>query len=355
MTMPPIICYEALVSAYATSLTTVLRGFKSAEAFEFLETWVPDDDPGRSIFGIIEAAKDAGLPSLVIGVTQETLQGLDVARLSEQTGRIGQLHVERNGPGADLKVSFQRQPPTVDIHPAYRERLRPWLERCAHQGALAPDAGRVLAQASADGVTLAVLADPATHVVERAAYQGTVTRVQRGLLEILCEGLVGHPVLEGSDHAAIRLEYALRDPAQPPPVPGVVTPQNADPVFALPLQLIRAAFAEYRRITGYQDTRNMYDRATSPAWRALAPAQRAARLQEAISRHPDGGGVRVLRLDGLERVVLVFSEPADPEEKPRRLLRLEAHLKAAIEPALHIYLEPKWDENRPRQTKGVKL
>ena len=53
--------------------------------------------------------------------------------------------------------------------------------------------------------------------------------------------------------------------------------------------------------------------------------------------------------------MLEFDASADAGEKPRRLLRLEAHVKAVIDPVLHVYLEPKLDENRPRQTKGVKL
>jgi hypothetical protein len=107
MTDPaPTVDYEQVVSGYEQSLTTVLRGFKAAERFEFLETWVPDDDAGQSIFGILEAAKDYGLRSLVVAIGQATLRTLDLSRLRAMIEPLGQVRIERTAHGAELAAVF---------------------------------------------------------------------------------------------------------------------------------------------------------------------------------------------------------------------------------------------------------
>lgn len=100
--------YEQLVAAYWQSLTTVLRGFQAAPGFEFLETWVPDDDHTMSVLGIIGAANDAGLMGLRITVGSEVLRTLDLPGLTERAGQVGHLRIERwKAGGAELQMSFQ--------------------------------------------------------------------------------------------------------------------------------------------------------------------------------------------------------------------------------------------------------
>ena len=109
MTPPPRqprVQYEALVSAYQKSLTTVLRGFRSTEEFEFLETWVHEDDDASSILNIVEAAKDAQLTAVHILIGQETLRTLDLLRLDDRARQLGEVTTQMIGQELELTVSF---------------------------------------------------------------------------------------------------------------------------------------------------------------------------------------------------------------------------------------------------------
>ena len=95
-------------------------------------------------------------------------------------------------------------------------------------------------QASEDGVTLSALVDSTSSVVRKAVYGGDPFDLAARPVETLCGILENKPMQECSDHAVIRLEFALRDHAAPRPVAGIVQSENADPAFALPQRLVRA-------------------------------------------------------------------------------------------------------------------
>ncbi len=357
MTSSPLtVSYEQLVSDYQVGLIRSLRGFKPAEHFEFLEAWVPDDDPVQSLFGILEAARDHRLPALAVSIGAAILQSVDLARMRELTERLGQVRIETApDSGAMLEVVFDDSTAVEGIRPVYAKLLAQAQSSHRHEGRLeeAPDA--VLVEATHEGVTLMVRINPSTHVVREAAYQGTMTGVSRGLMEMLCGLLVGRPIQEGSDHAAIRLENALRDSTLQPPVPGIVTPRSADPMFALPERLVRDVEAAYRRQTGAKVARNFYHDPASLGWRALPPEGRTAQVAGAIARHPSGRGVELLSVDGEQRVVVRFAEPLDPSTQRCRLLALEAFLTKTVEPTIQLYLEPRLDANQVRRPRGVTL
>ena len=148
---------------------------------------------------------------------------------------------------------------------------------------------------------------------------------------------------------------SLRDPTAPLPVAGIVLPENADPAFALPLRLIRALFAEWRRVSGAAVAENFYDQPSSPSWRVLTTEERAARIQRALEDHELGQAMAVVRLESLQRVVVRFLTPLDTAAQQQRLIGVEGYLKETVEPTLQVYLEPKLDQNRLRQGKGVTL
>ena len=58
MSADKILDYDKLVEAYSANLDVTLRGFRPAE--EMLDTWVPDDDPIRSLSSLVEAAQLCG-------------------------------------------------------------------------------------------------------------------------------------------------------------------------------------------------------------------------------------------------------------------------------------------------------
>lgn len=96
--------YESLVENYETGLSTQLRNFKSGP--DFLETWVYDSDPRRSVVGIFEAAKDAGLDELGLDLTFGSLGDVNVSILSSELRTFGEVRVATSPEGARITVNF---------------------------------------------------------------------------------------------------------------------------------------------------------------------------------------------------------------------------------------------------------
>jgi len=81
-----ILDYEFLVADFETKLVTQLRNFGTSA--EYLEMWVPDENPVKSILNMVEAAEAFGQNEIAIRVTAAIMPP---ARISELVTRIGNL------------------------------------------------------------------------------------------------------------------------------------------------------------------------------------------------------------------------------------------------------------------------
>ena len=63
--------YDHLVRDFEQSLLTQLRGHGASGGF--LEMWVPDEDPVRGLTGLFDAAELAGEETVVVSISQATL------------------------------------------------------------------------------------------------------------------------------------------------------------------------------------------------------------------------------------------------------------------------------------------
>jgi hypothetical protein len=233
----------------------------------------------------------------------------------------------------------------MDIHPAYRVRVELLGADARHEGSLAPAAGLILVSAGREGVTLEALVQGVTHQVVAAAFRGATTGEQRGLIESLCRVMEGRPIQDCADHAAIAVERAVRDPAEAPPVRGLLTPENADPSFALVQSLVRDLRTEYARKTGFTSTVNFFDAQPSEAWRRLSDDQRMEKLGEAIGKGGWGERLRLLGIQDRKRVVVGFAEDAGSGEQQQVLIQLEELLRREVEPTLQLLMQAKSDTN----------
>src|SRR2546423_6248022 len=84
-----ILDYDKLVDAYSANLDVTLRGFKPAE--EMLDTWVPDEDPVRSLSSLVEAAQLCGKDSVSVRVGSKTLNGHSADALKEKLASLGEV------------------------------------------------------------------------------------------------------------------------------------------------------------------------------------------------------------------------------------------------------------------------
>jgi hypothetical protein len=380
--------YDQVTGGYESGLNTQLRGFRGGA--RFLEHWVHDPDPVKSIINMVEAAETAGLADVTVVLGARTQAAVDMARLDKLAAELGQVAKEERPEGLALTVRFARaaaampglgaeardrarrareardarlsaearavvrRPAADGLHPIYRDAVASILAgSLAHEGTLETAAGGERLQAGRDGWTLAVIVDPATHRV-RAARHRQAHGDARALLEALCRIMEDKPLLECADHAVIRLEHRLRDAARPRPVAGVVTPESVEPAFSPLTAAVRELLAEYRRRTGYGETDNRFDPEPSRNWQALTPEQRVQRLQAALDELAAGRGLKAgdvvcTRLDRSTRATVEFHVELPAPQKAAMMMALERALKSTLEGTIHLYQEEMHDKNKIRR------
>lgn len=371
--------YEQLLAAYWNNLTTALRGVSVGHDLHFLDAWVPEDDATRGVLGVVEAAQDSELESITIELGATTLSRMNSDELCRAAGAYGAARTERRGTSLELQVTFRRRESNLETSPAaapigrahravarspgevlstsssvpetlppdYASALQDMVTIFSHQGLpVAPDGFELVSVADA-GVQLAALIDSDDGHIEKAGFQGGMSEEQSGLLELLCQLIEGRSIQDASDHAVIELECRLRRSHVRRAVPGIVLPENVSAAFESPKRLLRALLRAYRARHGDRRTHNFHAAPASPQWRQLQESERIARIQAAIDSHPSGVGVKVIRLEGLQRFIIEFDPQAS--RAGRGLLELERHVKATVESTLSLSLESRADQNTLRR------
>lgn len=348
----PLIDYGALVASYNESLTTVLRGFKPE--VDFLETWVHDEDHTRSILSIIESAQEAGVPRVKIFVEAEIVQELDLQRLQTMVNNLGTLKTESNGAGSYLSIHFAAEDPFAQVRPHYRERLKTMAATVTHEQHVEEQQGKVFVEATTDHGVLRAIVSPGNHTIEQAAFEGGFSLPQRGMMEGLCRIIEGKPIQECAEHALLSLEYLLRDPHRPLPVAGIVMPENADPLFAVPQKLVRGLFNAYKEKIGYAPGWNFFHPAASEVWRRLTADEKLRTLKGIAvefckEQQMAETAVEVLSCDRMVRVTVRLQEGFASTSKQGILMRLEKAFKGLAEKTIEVYTEELKDKNTIRR------
>jgi len=378
---PETITYDDVARSYRENLVTRLRGFRAGP--EFLDAWVDEEDTVQSLLYMFEAARAHGLPRLRVVLSAETAARIDRDALLRGVARLGSV-VASDDTSLDVRFEAATTSPVEVLAPervtsretAHLENRTPeaprddafaWTIDAVYERAVATGASdrthegrpdlagvQVFATATVDNVTLRASIDPSDHRVCEARYEGASGDVQRSLLQALCGALEGVSLREGSDHAVIRLEHALRDRSLARPVAGIVLPENASPAFRPLLALARGLLADYQAQGHDPGVDNTFAPPPAAAWEGLdAKAQRDA-VQRSVERAAVDEGlapdaVACLKVAQGERVILACTDAASRDARPSLLMRLEARLKADLDPSLHVSLEERKDANKLRR------
>ena len=115
-----------------------------------------------------------------------------------------------------------------------------------------------------------------------ATHEGVVDPTEREVFEAFCQVLDGLPIQEAADHAGHHVMTRLRDPACSRPVPGIVTPWNADPLFRRPMRLIRRIRDDHAARQPAASVENFWNPTISKDWLRLAEAEQVARVEEIL-------------------------------------------------------------------------
>ncbi|CAK0759235.1 conserved hypothetical protein [uncultured Gammaproteobacteria bacterium] len=393
--------YEALVARFAEGLLTSLRGH--GVELDFLETWVPDEDPVKGILNMAESAGAAGVDALAVAVGRDTLLAARDDELRQRLAELASAKIELVGldglvirfsglvaavartpaaggskaiPPDRIALTDRPAETTVQlaaavpnsVTPALRAGIAHRLTVLAHEGPLDPamttTSGLVKIETSDPPTWLALLVDPADHHRIRVArHGGGAEPAERAVLDVLCEAITDIPLAavgNGPTYALAR----LLDQSLPRPVAGILLPANADPAFGPALRLTRALrpLLEQAGLTRDYDT---FASPPSPGWLAHTAAERMALVEQAVAGFmaANGGriaaGAHVLRLDDNltgqpVRVVIELApgDTADAALRPRLVRQLEKVLKTTVEPTLQIYIDPVKDQNQLRRLQG---
>jgi hypothetical protein len=357
-----IIDYKQLVAEYNKALVNVLRGFRSK--YEFLDIWVPDAEPYRSIINLLEAAQIEAENEVSLLLDQQTLDGLDLNALIQQASELGQVNTRQTEQGLIFHVSgligdhisHQSEAKLEDFNPLYRTKLMELGQDIQHEHSLADDEAHLLIHANHQGTSLFAHLDVQQHRLIQASFAGTSSAIEKGLLEALCRLIEGLPIQEIYDHGLLKLEYALRDHNQALPVNGIINIFNFDPIFQLPQNLIRQLFHIYEKQTGYQAQLNDFDSLPHKDWLKLNDEQKIEKLQKFLDELLSLYQYRdlVIKVKYLEKTVKVHIEiqgEISTFEKAALMLNMEKDLHNQVESKLQLYLEPSKDINKLRETK----
>ena len=122
-----ILNYKELVSSFQARLLTQLR--KHVADAEYLEMWVPDEDPITSILNMVEAAQAYGREELAVFVETDVLSSNQIPALAARVGRAGFSACRVAGARADSTTRAAGPPGTLPgpvghLH-GYRRRPHP--------------------------------------------------------------------------------------------------------------------------------------------------------------------------------------------------------------------------------------
>jgi hypothetical protein len=187
-----------------------------------------------------------------------------------------------------------------------------------------------------------------------AVHDGVSDPAEARVFDAFCEILAGLPIQEAADHAGHHVMARLDGPDRAPPVPGIVTPWNADPLYRRPMRLIRRIRDQHAARRDSHSTGNFWNPTIAKDWLRLDEAAQLARVDEILGEFladrglpPDG--LAAVGVEGNVRVFLSFAETVGYERKPALLMDFERRLRARTGDRLEVFAEEMADGNRIRR------
>ena len=279
---PPAIIYEDLVASYFSNLEVQTRGFSAGYAW--LESWVPDDDILPSLLNLVEAAQIGGIDELSLELKLETLSGMAPDELCSRFGHLAKVTMDvREGSVVLALRDLQKASLFSDVRESYRAALRG--RHGAEMYAVPPPEGADLCESEAGRFW--IVCNGEGGAVEAAGFEPKASSPSlSAAMDCLCGLMRGLPLPEIREHAIVRLEYLLRDKSKKTSVPGIVLPQNADPLFAKARSLLHALLAKAGTTPAKKI--NFYDQKPAPAWKGMAAEEREQTCRLVADAHSAG-------------------------------------------------------------------
>jgi|GEM_PF-2962326 len=333
----PVICYEDLVASYSNNLETQTRGFSAG--LPWLETWVPDDDVLASINNLIEAAQNGGIDSVALSVKMETLKLLSENNLAAHFSHLGKIFIRSSDAKVIMEISdLHKAMLFSDVRDYYKMPLRQRHDNLRFSLNAPHDA---IGFENQNGLLWFQLSQQES-LVRGAGFLPSPSCAPSlaAAMDILCEIIIGLPLLEVREHAIVKLEYRLRDPEKNLPVQGIILPQNADPLF-LNVGALLTGSLHKSEVFKVREA-NFYDPGPSKDWIARSPSDREIECQHAVDSASNEllgyqKGIRIIDAHKPYAVTIKFEGDAAVGVKRKAALEIEKILRRACEPRLEVF------------------
>jgi len=186
------------------------------------------------------------------------------------------------------------------------------------------------------------------------SHAGVENPSERKVFDAFCRVLPGLPIQEAADHAGHHVMVRLRGTDDRPPVPGIVTPWNADPMYSRPMRLIRRIRADDAARRPEASFENFWNPMISKDWLRLDEAGQLAQVDRILGdflaeRGLATGNMLAVGIENNIRVLIAFSQDVDYQRKPALLMDIERKLRAATGDRLEVFAEEMADSNRIRR------
>lgn len=379
-----LIDYDKTAAEYEASLVTKLRGHGVGS---FLESWVPDPDPVLGIFNMVEAAWTDGRSGLSLRVSRSTLDAQALERLQGLARGIAEIRSDDAGDDARV-LTFARSGSAVadrgrapaarssvshavrgspdgnrvaarEVEFALEPSLIPALESetavFGHEGTIATVTGALGITSESSEGTVSLLVGQDDGLIRAARHSGVTAPVRRRVLEIMCRAIEGRTVQDASDHAGSYAIHLLQLRAGRRPARGILLPANAGFEVKAALGQIRKACEKYRERLGIRGSGNYFERRPAEPWDSMDRQEKLRTVSGAIAQFCQAEKLQVDAIKAMRvdkdvnkyeiRIVVQVDPPFPRDGVPSMLRHLERFLKARVEQALEVYLEPFRDQN----------
>ncbi len=350
-----VIDYHQLVKDYNENLNNDLRGFRPGPGF--LQTWVHDCDPTKSILSILDAAVEAALDELEIQIDLDLAREINFSYLQEEIRKHGVIE-SKNTEQKLLLVFRRKQNESIEnkIAVACADSVNKSVENVCREGSLERTNERLVLSSTDEKITLECEIDP-SGIVLSARHRGA-SGTLRVILDRFCAVLENRSIQEGADHGGIRLESELRDPRIPPRVRGLSTPENSEPLLQGPILLARKIYQDFLSKTGQENKRNVWIDPLPEFWLNLDSSQRLVRVQNSMARFSEQLGlgpsqINVLSLINNTRAVLSFTQTPNCPSVAAKQIELEMLVRNDLGVPIELISESLEDRNkRVERTRG---
>jgi hypothetical protein len=233
------------------------------------------------------------------------------------------------------------------IHPKYKKSVERLLASLKYEGLSLDDTDDEKIEFEKGGVRLELTIDRGR--VVQATHRGAIG-AERAILDLLCARAIQRPIRDLSEHGLISVEYEMRDPQVSHEVKGLLTPENADPSFQLPLQLARGIYKKYIELHGSEDGKNFWSPRPQEDWQKLGPIEKHKRTQKALldacaTLNLKSEGVEIVEIRDSTRVIISVAAE-DKQDFGNLMIQMERILKRTLEPQLELLLESLEDKNK---------